>query len=63
MTLMMLYLTKKLAVPTVSLDSGLYLDRPFELSGYNFIQTLEPRVFYTYTPYEDQSELPCLTPL
>ena len=49
---------KSLAVPTVSLDSGLYLDRPFELSGYNFIQTLEPRVFYTYTPYEDQSELP-----
>ena len=49
---------KSIAVPTVSLDSGLYLDRPFELSGYNFIQTLEPRVFYTYTPYEDQTELP-----
>ena len=49
---------KSIAVPTVSLDSGLYLDRPFELSGYNFIQTLEPRVFYTYTPYEDQSEIP-----
>ena len=30
---------KSLAVPTVSMDSGLYLDRPFELSGYNFIQT------------------------
>jgi LPS-assembly protein len=49
---------KSLAIPTVSLDSGLYLDRPFELSGYNFIQTLEPRVFYTYTPYEDQTEIP-----
>ena len=49
---------KSIAVPTVSLDSGLYLDRPFELSGYNFIQTLEPRVFYTYTPYEDQTKLP-----
>ena len=49
---------KSIVVPTVSLDSGLYLDRPFELSGYNFIQTLEPRVFYTYTPYEDQTELP-----
>ena len=49
---------KSIAVPTVSLDSGLYLDRPFELSGYNFIQTLEPRVFYTYTPYEDQTALP-----
>ena len=49
---------KSLAIPTVSLDSGLYLDRPFELSGYNFIQTLEPRVFYTYTPYEDQTDIP-----
>jgi len=49
---------KSIAIPTVSLDSGLYLDRPFELSGYNFIQTLEPRVFYTYTPYEDQTEIP-----
>ena len=49
---------KSIAVPTVSVDSGLYLDRPFELSGYSFIQTLEPRVFYTYTPYEDQAELP-----
>ena len=49
---------KSIAVPTVSLDSGLYLDRPFELSGYSFIQTLEPRVFYTYTPFEDQTKLP-----
>ena len=49
---------KSIAVPTVSIDSALYLDRPFKLSGNNFIQTLEPRVFYTYTPYEDQTELP-----
>ena len=45
-------------IPTVSLDSGIYLDRPFQLSDYNFTQTLEPRVFYTYTPYEDQSDIP-----
>ena len=49
---------KSIAIPTVSIDSGLYLDRPFKLSGYNFTQTLEPRVFYTYTPYEDQTKLP-----
>ena len=49
---------KSLAIPTVSLDSGLYLDRAFKLSGYNFTQTLEPRIFYTYTPYEDQSDIP-----
>ena len=49
---------ESLAIPTISLDSGLYLDRPFKLSGYNFTQTLEPRIFYTYTPYEDQSDIP-----
>ena len=49
---------KSFVIPTVSLDSGLYLDRPFKLSGYNFTQTLEPRIFYTYTPYEDQSDIP-----
>ena len=49
---------KSLAIPTVSLDSGLYFDRSFKLSEHNFTQTLEPRVFYTYTPYEDQSMLP-----
>ena len=49
---------KSLAIPTVSIDSGLYLDRPFKLSNFNFTQTLEPRIFYTYTPYEDQSDLP-----
>ena len=41
---------KSLAIPSLSLDSGLYLDRPFKLSGYNFTQTLEPRIFlYLYT--------------
>ena len=49
---------KSLAIPSFSIDSGIFLDRPFKLSGYNFTQTLEPRVFYTYTPYEDQSEIP-----
>ena len=41
-----------------SLDSGLYLDRPFEFSGTNFLQTLEPRIFYLYSPYRDQNNLP-----
>ena len=49
---------KSFAIPTVSLDSGLYLDRKFKLSSYNFTQTLEPRIFYTFTPYEDQSDIP-----
>src|SRR5690606_17838068 len=38
-----------------SLDSGLFLER-FSENG--DVQTLEPRLFYLYVPYKDQSELP-----
>jgi len=38
----------------VSLDSGLTLER----DGRRFLQTLEPRLFYVYSPYSDQSTLP-----
>ena len=41
-----------------SLDSGLYLDRPFDFRGTHFLQTLEPRVFYLYAPYKNQNQLP-----
>ena len=50
--------SKKLAIPTMSLDSGVFIDREFKIGGNNFTQTLEPRAFYTYTPYKDQSMLP-----
>jgi LPS-assembly protein len=46
------------AVPTFSLDSGLIFERNTSYFGRNFTQTLEPRAFYTYTPYRDQSSLP-----
>ncbi|MCD2165468.1 LPS-assembly protein LptD [Comamonas koreensis] len=45
-------------VPTVSLDTGLNFERTTRLFGRNLIQTLEPRAFYTYTPYRDQSMIP-----
>lgn len=45
-------------VPTFSLDSGLILERPTSLFGRNFVQTLEPRAFYVYTPFRDQNYLP-----
>lgn len=38
-----------------SLDTGLYFDR-LTLQGNN--QTLEPRLFYLYVPYENQDDLP-----
>lgn len=45
-------------VPTLSLDSGLIFERDANYFGRNFTQTLEPRAFYTYTPFKDQSSLP-----
>jgi LPS-assembly protein len=45
-------------VPTFSLDSGLILERNTNLFGRNFVQTLEPRAFYVYTPFRDQNNLP-----
>ena len=45
-------------LPTFTLDSGLVFERPTRLFGRALTQTLEPRLYYTYTPYRDQSALP-----
>ena len=45
-------------VPTFSLDSGLVFERNSSLWGRDFVQTLESRAFYVYTPYRNQSMLP-----
>ena len=50
--------SKDLYIPTLSFDSGLYLDKKISFKESTFTQTLEPRIFYSYTPYEDQSMLP-----
>lgn len=46
------------SLPIYSVDSGLYFDRPSQLFGKNYLQTLEPRLFYLYVPYEDQRDIP-----
>lgn len=43
-------------IPIFSLDSGLFFERA--LANNSLIQTLEPRIYYLYVPYEDQSALP-----
>jgi len=45
-------------LPTLSLDSGLTFERDSRLFGRALLQTLEPRAFYTYTPYRAQHDLP-----
>ena len=45
-------------VPTFSLDGTAVLERPSSFLGRAVTQTLEPRAFYVYTPFRDQSFLP-----
>jgi LPS-assembly protein len=45
-------------LPTVSVDSGLVFERKSTLLGANMTQTLEPRLFYVYTPFKDQNQIP-----
>lgn len=51
-------LTASRSVPTFSLDSSLTFERETSYFGRRFNQTLEPRAFFTWTPYRDQSGLP-----
>jgi LPS-assembly protein len=46
--------TPSVAAPVATVDAGLN----FERDAGNRMQTLEPRVVYTYVPYRDQSALP-----
>ena len=39
-------------------DSGMIFDRTLDLQGTEFTQTLEPRLYYLYSEYEDQSDIP-----
>ena len=46
------------SLPITSLDTGLYFDRHTDIQGKPYLHTLEPRVYYLYAPYRDQSGLP-----
>ncbi|EGI75711.1 LPS-assembly protein LptD [Hylemonella gracilis] len=45
-------------VPTYSLDAGLVFEREASYFGSAYRQTLEPRLFYTRTPFVEQGYLP-----
>ena len=45
-------------VPTFTIDSGLVFERDSHFFGREAYQTLEPRIYYAYTPYRDQSDIP-----
>jgi LPS-assembly protein len=45
-------------LPISSLDARLAMDRDFSFAGTQYQQTLEPRAYYVYIPYRDQSQIP-----
>lgn len=45
-------------LPIFSVDSGLFFERDMQLRDHGYVQTLEPRLYYLYVPYRDQSQLP-----
>ena len=45
------------ALPTLGVDTGLIFERDAG-SGDQWRQTLEPRLYFLYTPYEDQDDIP-----
>lgn len=49
------------ALPIASLDSGLFFERLTSFGGTGFLQTLEPRLYYLYVPFRDQTTLPNFT--
>ena len=45
------------SLPQFSVDSGLFFERDVSLKQRSLLQTLEPRLYYLYVPYRDQSQL------
>lgn len=46
------------AIPSLDVDGKLIFERETAWLGEAALQTLEPRLYYLYTPFEDQSETP-----
>ncbi len=46
------------SVPIASLDMGLAFERDASFFGRDWLQTLEPRIYYVKTPYRRQDDIP-----
>jgi len=46
------------SLPMFNVDSGIYFDRNFMMNGAQYTQTLSPRIYYLYVPYENQNNIP-----
>ncbi|MGE3509258.1 MAG: LPS-assembly protein LptD [Vicinamibacterales bacterium] len=45
-------------LPIMSADAGLVFERNADIFGRGYLQTLEPRLYYVYIPFENQRRLP-----
>lgn len=45
-------------LPVFSAEAGVVFEREMQARGQTLIQTLEPKAYYVYIPYKDQSRLP-----
>ncbi len=45
-------------LPIFNIDAGAYFDRDYATKDGAYTQTLKPRLFYTYIPYQDQTDIP-----
>jgi len=45
-------------VPIFDLDAGAYFERDVNWFGHDFINTLEPRLYYLRVPYRNQDDIP-----
>ncbi|MEM9256670.1 MAG: LPS-assembly protein LptD [Pseudomonadota bacterium] len=48
----------RVGAPLASLDGGLVFERNTAMAGRELLQTLEPRLFYLYSEFEDQRDQP-----
>jgi len=46
------------SVPIASVDTGVFLERNAKFRNRDIVQTVEPRLYYLYVPYRDQSAIP-----
>jgi len=46
------------SLPTFSLDTSLFFEREMAYRGSSYNQTLEPRLYYVYIPYKNQTNIP-----
>lgn len=45
-------------LPIFTTETGVVFERDLTITGSRFIQTLEPKLYYVYIPFRDQSQLP-----